>query len=260
MTLHVLGGVEEHTQHRRRQSLHTNSARLRQRLNGRNLQLRQRSLHSIRQGFEQHARSDRRIRRTALGRKCRPLLIRQLLSPRVCEQPVNHTGDVLQMETNRRNPRGPCPKQVVRKFDQRRAHVIASLDQRMRNGLQWNRNAVDKSTKPGLHRHHTRQTTMASGKMHAVSGVRRTISSRVKTDIPRSVGDCRPGTKTADSDCRLTTRLSTDDSLTGDSEGYHPATGPLTAPDRMARRTSSIVASPPGAAPPHSNRVASGAQ
>ena len=42
--------------------------------------------------------------------------------------------------------------------------------------------------------------------------------------------------------------------------GYQSAVSPLIAPDRMAFRTSSIVARPPGAVPPHSNRVAAGVQ
>ena len=42
--------------------------------------------------------------------------------------------------------------------------------------------------------------------------------------------------------------------------GYQTVVSPLTPPDRMASRTSSIVASPPGAVPPHSKRVAAGVQ
>ena len=41
---------------------------------------------------------------------------------------------------------------------------------------------------------------------------------------------------------------------------YQNLAGPLIVPDRMARRTSSMVIRPPGAVPPHSNRVASGVQ
>lgn len=44
---------------------------------------------------------------------------------------------------------------------------------------------------------------------------------------------------------------------TGD---YQRLFGLLIAPDRTALRTSSIVARPPGAVPPHSNRVAAGVQ
>src|SRR5262245_26270464 len=43
-------------------------------------------------------------------------------------------------------------------------------------------------------------------------------------------------------------------------KNYQRPTGPLIAPDRVALRTSSIVTKPPGAVPPHSNRVASGVQ
>ena len=43
-------------------------------------------------------------------------------------------------------------------------------------------------------------------------------------------------------------------------KNYQNLAGLLIAPDRTAFRTSSIVASPPGAVPPHSKRVAAGVQ
>ena len=41
---------------------------------------------------------------------------------------------------------------------------------------------------------------------------------------------------------------------------YQSVVSPLAAPERMAFRTASIVARPPGAVAPHSNRVAAGVQ
>ncbi len=43
-------------------------------------------------------------------------------------------------------------------------------------------------------------------------------------------------------------------------QSYQNVVGPLIAPDRTAFRTSSIVARPPGAVPPHSNRVSASIQ
>ena len=43
-------------------------------------------------------------------------------------------------------------------------------------------------------------------------------------------------------------------------KNYQDLAGPLITPDRMALRTSAIVARPPGAVAPHSKRVAAGVQ
>ena len=98
MALNVLGRMKQQAQDGRRQPLGSDTACLAKRVRQGRFQLRKRALNLGRQVIEQDADPNRGIRQLALGRKCRPLVLRQLLVACVRKQPIDHAGHVLQVK------------------------------------------------------------------------------------------------------------------------------------------------------------------
>ena len=103
MSLDVLGSMKQQTQDGRRQLLGSDATCLVKRVRPGRFQLRKRAFNLGRQVIDQYADLERGIRRLALGRKCRPLVLRQLLTACVREQTIDHAGHVLQVKSDRRN-------------------------------------------------------------------------------------------------------------------------------------------------------------
>ena len=101
-------------------------------------------------GIKEHIYGDRRTRRRRFLSKRRSLLVRQRLTASIGEEPVDHAGDMLQVETNRGNSGRTRPEQLGGKIAEHVASFVPRLYQRMRDGLQRIGYALDRPAEPRL--------------------------------------------------------------------------------------------------------------
>jgi len=146
----MLGGMEQQAQHRRGQPLPAHVPRVEQRLRRRRAKLIQCAIDLCVEGAQEFGNTPPGNRRRPLSCQRLALRIRQRLAARVGEKPIDDTCHVLKMETYRRHASGPSPQQFRGKPLKQCASFFASLNERVRNGLQRGGYFFDGSAKPCL--------------------------------------------------------------------------------------------------------------
>ena len=100
--------------------------------------------------IEELVDGDGRARRHPFLSKHRPLLVRQRLAACIGEEPVDHAGDMLQVETDRGESGRTRPEQFGRKIAEQVASFVAGLYQRVGDRLQRTGHSLDRPAKPRL--------------------------------------------------------------------------------------------------------------
>ncbi len=150
MPLHVLGCVKEQSHHGRRQLLLPDRARLGQRGWFDLAQVTQGTLHLGVEGIEQIVDSAARFGLMPLAGECLPLFSGQGFATRICEQAIDHPGDVLEVKADGRDSGWTIPQQLGREILQQTPGLSSGLDERMSDRLQESGHSFDRTAKPRL--------------------------------------------------------------------------------------------------------------
>jgi hypothetical protein len=148
VTLRVLGGVEEETQHSGRQLCPSHSARVIQCPFVRSTQLHQRMLYLLAKRTNQIMGGGCRSRCLSFRRERLPLSGGKCLSASVCEEAVEHSGEMLEMKSDGSDTSRSGPKQIIGESLQQRLHLLTSLQQRVCDRLKQRRHIGNGSAKP----------------------------------------------------------------------------------------------------------------
>ena len=150
MPLHVLGCVKQQSHYRRRQLLLPHRARLEEHGWLDPAQVTQGTLHLSVEGIEEIIDTASRFGLMPLAGECLTLFSGQGFATRVCEQAVDHPGDVLEMKADRSEAGWTIPQPLGREILQQTPGLFSGLDERMSDRLQESGHSFNRATKPRL--------------------------------------------------------------------------------------------------------------
>jgi hypothetical protein len=142
MPLRVLGGMDQQSQHGRRQLEPADSSRFaKRRLRG-GAELLQGAIDLALEIVCQLDRQRGRSSGLRFVREERPLLRREGLAAGIGEEPIQAAGGMADMETHRRRSTGPSPEMDGRQRIDDPAHVLHGLEEGVRHRLMDRRKAA----------------------------------------------------------------------------------------------------------------------
>jgi hypothetical protein len=150
MPLHMLGCMEEQPQHSRGQLLPSDRPDIGKRAFIRGTQLLQRSIHPLMKLTHKFFGAATGARRISLRGKCHALGLTQRFVPRIGEESIDHTADVLQVKAHGGDAGGTIPEPLPGEIPEQRLDILAGLQQRVRHRLNERRQTGYGSAKPHL--------------------------------------------------------------------------------------------------------------
>jgi hypothetical protein len=150
VALRVLGRVHQKSQHGGRQPGAAHFSGVRQLLLLRPSELCKCTLDLFVESIHEIPRAGHRAPPLPLLRETLPLRIRERLSPRIGEQAVENSGQVLEMEADRSDSGRSTPEEFVGEVVQQPFHLLPGLEECVCDGLKQGRYTGYRSTKPDL--------------------------------------------------------------------------------------------------------------
>ena len=150
VALGVLGGMKQQSEHGRRQLLSSDHTWLRKRIRVGRPQLHQCAFDVRVESFQHLFQAASRFRSDALAPESLTLISRKSCTASIGEQPIENTGDVLQVKAHGRHATRLAPETIGRKLSHNFDNLFSSLHKCVSDRLQERRNPFDRSPKPCL--------------------------------------------------------------------------------------------------------------